>query len=86
MSAILFGKMQTQTKTVWKCGIGLEASNMSRKVMYSTLVNVQRNRLNQFIDEEEDDDNQESDGMTKAASIETSTVEGKENRGEGYSV
>lgn len=53
MSALLFGKMRTQSKTVWKSGVGLEASVLKRKLMYSTLVNVQKNRFDQFRDEDE---------------------------------
>lgn len=33
MSPILFGKMRKQNRTVWKRGIGLDISNMNRKLI-----------------------------------------------------
>lgn len=50
MSAILFGQMHKQTNIVWKSGVGLEGSFLKRKLMSSTLVVVERNRLDRLID------------------------------------
>lgn len=53
MSAILFGKMRTQTIQDWKKGIGLEASFLKRKRLHFASVNVQPTIFDQYTEQEE---------------------------------
>lgn len=53
MSFILFGKMRTKTRTIWRNGVGLEFISLNRKLMYSTLTNFQRNGFDHFIVDDE---------------------------------
>lgn len=46
---LMFSRSPSDPKTVWNHEIGQEASNLRKKIVYSTIVNVQRNRFDQFI-------------------------------------
>ena len=49
LASFLFSRNPSQPKTVWKDEVGVEASKMRKKIVYSIIVNVQRNRFDQFM-------------------------------------
>lgn len=85
-SIILFEKKQKQAKTVWKPGRGLEAIDLKRKLMYSTLINVQRNSFDQFIDDDIEEASTERRDRVWKESIEgKEPIEAKDNTSDDYS-
>lgn len=50
MIEIIFWRMRTETKPISKSGVGLKASFLKRKHMYSRLVNVQQNIFDQITE------------------------------------
>jgi len=48
--SVLYGKRANQARVSWKEGVGIDASNFRKMIVLSTLINVQRNRFNQFED------------------------------------